>query len=281
MAFLKPDPSTHVKIPVLTYHGVNVIRNNYADNDHLALASDLETIATSGFRVIPLSRVVDWRLGLTGDEDVSRAVAITFDDGAWFDFYDLDHPSCGLQRSMFNILKDFRARHSNEIHATSFVIASPEARSSLDKSCMIGENWWGDEWWREATASGLLDVECHSWDHVHPNLEKVAQQDQAKGDFGMVKTYMDCDVQFAKAGEYMGGVLGKRPTLFAYPYGQSSGYAVNEYLPNHQSEHGFRAAFTTEPKAVAKSDDIWRLPRFVFGQDWKSPQELEVILQRS
>lgn len=281
MTYPKPDPSIHVKIPVLTYHGVNVIRNSYADNDHWALASDLETIFAQGFRVIPLSRVVDWRLGLASDEDVSRSVAITFDDGAWFDFYDLDHPTCGLQRSMFNILKDFSARYSNTIHATSFVIASPEARSSLDKSCMIGKDWWGDEWWQKAVASGLLDVECHSWDHVHPNLEKVAQQDQVKGDFGKVRTYTDCDVQFARAGEYMGSILGKRPTLFAYPYGQSSGYAVREYLPKYQSEHGFRAAFTTEPKSVSRSDDIWRLPRFVFGQDWKSPQGLEDILERS
>ncbi len=270
-----------MNIPILTYHGVNVIRNNYAENDHLALASDLETIAACGFRVIPLSRVVDWHQGLVEDKDVSRAVALTFDDGSWFDFYDLDHPNCGLQRSMINILRDFIDQHPTDVHATSFVIASPGARSSLDKSCMIGKGWWGDEWWPEAAASGVMDVECHSWDHVHPNLEQVAQQDQLKGDFGMVKTYADCDAQFARAGEYMGGILGQRPTLFAYPYGQSSSYAVGEYLPKYCSEHGFRAAFTTEPRAVCKSDNIWQLPRYVFGQDWKSPQGLKDILQRS
>lgn len=277
----EPDPSIHVNIPVLTYHGVNVIRNSYADNDHLALASDLGTITALGFRVIPLSRVVDWCLGRVDDEDVSRAVAITFDDGSWFDFYDLDHPSCGVQRSMLNILRDFNERNATEVHATSFVIASPQARSSLDKSCMVGKGWWGDEWWHQANASGLMDVECHSWDHVHPNLERVAQQDQLKGDFGKVATYADCNTQFARAGEYMGSVLGERPSLFAYPYGKASDYAASEYLPKHQAEHGFRAAFTTEPKAVCRSDDIWRLPRYVFGHDWRSPQGLEDILQRS
>jgi peptidoglycan/xylan/chitin deacetylase (PgdA/CDA1 family) len=271
----------YLKIPVLTYHGVSVMQNTYAGNDHLALASDLQTIAACGFRVIPLSRVVNWRLGLVNDEDVSKAVALSFDDGSWFDFYDLDHPTCGMQRSMLNILRDFNQQNSTTVHATSFVIASPQARASLDKSCMVGKDWWGDEWWRQATASGLMAVECHSWDHVHPNLERVAQQDQLKGDFGMVKTYADCNTQFAQAGEYMGSVLGKRPTLFAYPYGQASEYAAREYLPKHRAEHGFKAAFTTEPKAVSKSDDIWRLPRYVFGQDWKSPQGLKDILQRS
>ena len=73
-------------IPVLTYHGVNVIDNTYQGNDHLALASDLLTIRELGFRVIPLSQVVDWHEGELNDEDVSQTVAITFDDGSWFDF---------------------------------------------------------------------------------------------------------------------------------------------------------------------------------------------------
>ena len=268
-------------IPVLTYHGVNVIENTYQGNDHLALASDLQTIRELGYRVIPLGRVVDWHQGKLEDEDVRRTVAITFDDGSWFDYHDLEHPTCGLQRSMFNIIGDFNAANSDDspAHATSFVIASPEVRSSLDKSCLIGKGWWGDEWWLEASRSGVMDVECHSWDHVHPNLDHVVQQDQAKGDFARVASYPDCTAQFAGAGDYMASVLvGKRPTLFAYPYGQASDYAVGQYLPEHAPRHGFRAAFTTEPKPVTRSDNVWALPRFVFGQDWRSPEGLRAIL---
>lgn len=270
-----------MKISVLTYHAMNVIRNNYSDNDHLALASDLETISELGIKVIPLSQIVDWHQGSLSDEDVSRSVAITFDDGSWFDYYDLDHPTCGRQRSMINILRDFNARNSpsHPVHATSFVISSPQARSSLDKSCMIGKDWWGDQWWLKAASSGLMDVECHSWDHVHTELNHIAQQNQIKGDFSQVKSFMDCEFQFAKAGKYIGKVLGsKRPSLFAYPYGAASDYAVTEYLPKYQSRHQFRAAFTTEPGAVSKTDNIWRLPRFVFGRDWQSPQGLIDIL---
>jgi len=272
-----------LKIPVLTYHGMNVMKNTYAENDHLALASDLETIRTLGFSIIPLSRVVDWHQGVVADEQVSRTVAITWDDGSWFDYYDLDHPSCGVQRSMINILRDFTSHDgsSRAVHATSFVISSPAARNSLDQSCMIGKDWWGDQWWLDAVSSGLVDVECHSWDHVHPELDRVAQQNQDKGDFRAVNSFADADVQFRRAGDYIGQILnGKKPTLFAYPYGSASPYVVNEYLPKHQAEHGFRAAFTTRASAVSKTDSVWLLPRYVFGHDWKSPQGLEELLAR-
>jgi len=275
--------SIQLKIPVLTYHGMNINKNTYAENDHLALASDLETISELGLKVIPLSRVVDWHQGSLPDEEVFRTVAITFDDGSWFDYYDLDHPTCGVQRSMLNILKDFNLRNvsGHMAHVTSFVISSPQARSSLDKSCMIGKDWWGDQWWMDAASSGIMDVECHSWDHVHSELDNVAQQNQIKGDFSQVKSFIDSEIQFTKAGEYIGSVLGNRPSLFAYPYGSASDYVVNEYLPKYQSRHQFRAAFTTEPKAVSKADNKWLLPRFVCGHDWRSPQELIEILTRA
>jgi peptidoglycan/xylan/chitin deacetylase (PgdA/CDA1 family) len=125
-----------------------------------------------------------------------------------------------------------------------------------------------------------MDIECHSWDHVHPELDHVAQKDQVKGDFCRVESFEDCEIQFTRAGEYIGRVLGgKRPTLFAYPCGEASDYALSEYLPNHQSRHQFRAAFSTEPKSVSKSDNTWLLPRFTCGLDWKSPQELTEILK--
>jgi len=273
-----------LKIPVLTYHSMNVFANTYADNDHHALASDLATINELGFRIIPLSRVVDWRQGSMADEDVSRSLAITFDDGSLFDYYDLDHPTCGMQKSMVNILREFQAKSgaSQAVHASSFVISSPVARTSLDKSCMIGKDWWGDQWWLEAACSGMMDIECHSWDHVHPELDHVAQQEQIKGDFSQVKNFTDSEIQFRVAGEYIATVLGgKRPALFAYPWGAASDYVVTEYLPKYQSRHQYRAAFTIDPRAVSKTDNIWLLPRFVFGRDWQSPQGLKEILNNT
>ena len=124
-----------------------------------------------------------------------------------------------------------------------------------------------------------MDIECHSWDHVHPELEHVAQQNQIKGNFSQINTFIDAQFQFTKAGEYIGEILnGKRSTLFTYPYGEFSDNVVNVFLPKFRSRHQFTAVFTTEPKAVSKTDNFWLLPRYVCGLDWKSPQELNEIL---
>lgn len=269
-----------MNIPVLTYHSMNIQANTYAQNDHLALQSDLETIVELGYNIIPLSRVVDWHQGLVTDEEVSRSLAITLDDGSWFDYYDLEHPVCGMQRSMFNILRDFQSKNARPVHATSFVICSPQARTILDTNCMIGKGWWSDCWWAQASASGIMDIECHSWDHVHPQLEHVAQQEQIKGDFAQVNNFTDCEIQFAQAGDYIGQILaGQRPTLFAFPWGEASDYAVSEYLPEYPTRHQFRAAFTIEPKAVERTDNVWLLPRLVCGTDWGSSQGLIRLLE--
>ena len=71
---------------------MNINGDTYAKNDHLAFASDLGTIRDMGFRVIPLSKVVDWHQGTLPDKDVFQTVAITLDDGSWFDYYDLEYP---------------------------------------------------------------------------------------------------------------------------------------------------------------------------------------------
>ncbi len=271
-------------VPVLTYHSVNVIENTYADNDHIALAADLRSIVKMGWRIVPLWKVVDWHQGGKTDFEGDRVIAITFDDGSWFDYYDLDHPVCGRQRSFLNILRDFSAELSQpqkqDLHASSFVISSPQAREQLDERSLIGKGWWGDEWWLPAQETGLMSIECHSWDHNHPDLDVVAQGNQVKGDFTSIATHQDCDIQVSRAGEYIRQQLaGKGPSLFAYPWGQASDYLKNQYLPEFQSRHRFVAAFGTEARPVEKSDDNWHLPRFVFGRDWASPSELETLLK--
>jgi hypothetical protein len=80
---------------------------------------------------------------LNGVPVPARSVAMTFDDGTDLDFRDRMHPLHGLQRGMLNILLDFIAVHGRrrqpQLHATAFVIASPEARGELDQrsSCLV------------------------------------------------------------------------------------------------------------------------------------------------
>jgi hypothetical protein len=67
--------------------------------------------------------------------------------------------------------------------------------------------------------------------------------------------------------------------LFAYPYGETSEYLVREYFPLHGARIGIRAAFACGAMPVTENSNIWTLPRYVFGQDWKTPGELVKVLR--
>ncbi len=273
-----------MQIPVLTYHAARIGGDDYALNHHVAFFEDLRLLHNMGLRVADLNRVV--RRLRAGDSTIGGDVAITFDDGTDFDYFDLPHPTWGTQRSMLNIMKDFikefGANAQPDLHATSFVIASPKARRELDRTCLIGRDWYTDDWWPEAIASGLMSIANHSWDHLHPTLEVVAQRQQKKGTFGVVDTYEDADAQIRQATDYLMCKTENRASrLFAYPYGESTEYLTTEYLPNFEAEHRLEGAFTTSAAVLTASVSIWELPRFVCGQHWKCSEDLAAILTRA
>jgi len=128
-------------IPVLTYHSSNISGNDYHNNDHIALRSDLKTIAKLGVKIISAHDLVKWIKGEMELNDKERYAVLTFDDGLMLDYMDWQHPHHGFQSSFYNILKS----HDDYIHATSFVIASPKDRKILEKTCMGGNPIWSDD----------------------------------------------------------------------------------------------------------------------------------------
>ncbi|MEP7096998.1 MAG: polysaccharide deacetylase family protein [Dokdonella sp.] len=268
-----------MRVPVLTYHSNNISGNDYASNDHVALAADLRLIHDRGLRIVPLTRVVDVLLGEAPQFEVDGGVAISFDDGSWFDWHDIEHPVCGLQRGFAGVLRDFANETGARVHATSFVIVAPEARAILDRTCLVGRGWWGDDWWSEAQREGLIAIESHSWDHNHHTLPVTAQRNQAKGTFRTINTYTDADAEIRQASNWLDAHLAPHcASLFAFPYGESNDYLVHEYLPRFQTEHRLRAAFGTEPRPIESNRDRWLLPRYVCGQHWSQPSGLERLL---
>ncbi|MBA8884821.1 polysaccharide deacetylase family protein [Dokdonella fugitiva] len=265
-----------MRVPVLAYHSNNVSGNDYADNDHVALATDLRLLARLGLRVVPLATVVDVLLGDAPASAVEGAVALSFDDGSWFDWHDIDHPTWGPQRGFAGILRDFAAESGAPVHATSFVIVSPQARATLDRTCLAGRGWWGDEWWRPAQAEGLLAIESHGWDHNHPTLPGATDR---AGTFRTIDDYDAADAQIRQAADWLDAFLApRRSRLFAYPYGETNDYLLREYLPGHAGRHRLRAAFGTEAAPVSPGAHRWNLPRYIAGAHWKSPGELERLL---
>lgn len=276
-----------MNVPVLTYHSLTVQGSDYRDNDHVAFASDLRTITSLGYRVVSLDRVVRWHgdaiLGLE-PPDAGGTVAVSFDDGTDFDYHDLPHPTCGVQRSMLNLMRDFVAEAGPDaqpdLHGTSFVIASGEARSTLDRTCIVGKNWMRDSWWGAAVATGLLGVGNHSWTHNHPSLPVALRAAGGQGgSFRDVASFDVAEAEIATAAKAIRSLAdGPDATLFAYPYGDASDYLVHEYFPKHGARIGVRAAFTCGATPVTERTNRWSMPRYVFGHDWRSPEDLVSLL---
>lgn len=194
-----------MRIPVLAYHSHRIFGNTYETNDHIALYHDLRTIQAQGFRIVPLMWIVEWTLGLREEATLHKSLAITFDDGADFDYYDLDHLQYGPQRSFYNILRDFQTEcglaAQPYLQGSSFVIASPMARQEIWTSA--GRKWMTDDWWPEANSSGILSIYNHSWDHNHPSVSVVSEKHQQKGSFLTIDTYEECRGEVQQAAEYI------------------------------------------------------------------------------
>jgi peptidoglycan/xylan/chitin deacetylase (PgdA/CDA1 family) len=280
-----------VKAFVLTYHSHHVQGPGYALNDHIALPVDLHTIAAAGARIVPLGTLVDAieaHASASAGTDHRTLVALTFDDGPVWDFADFVHPVLGYQRSFANVMQDFLAtpagRTQSELAATSFVIASKEARRVMETTfdaeyTFLREGALDDAWWPMAVATGLIAIGNHSWDHLHPALDSVAHSRQARGDFTEVTDTADADAQIRDAmAQINARTGGQAAPFFAYPFGHVNDFLQGDYLPREGRAMGLRAAFTTEPKAIDGSESVWRLPRFTCGHHWRNPEALAEIL---
>ena len=277
------------RVAILTYHPIHIVENSYSGNDLLALEQDLATIERLGIPVRSLDQLFTSPNSseLLSDSINEPTVAITFDDGAVFDYVDRMHPTCGQQASAATVLEKCAARYKTLAGATprasSFVIASPQARSELDKKDYFAGNYWPDDWWREARERRILGIESHSWDHNHPSLDRTAQRDNARGTFRNIETREEAEAEIAQSVRYIGERAGAKPKFFAYPWGEANEFLAREYLPTRGVELGLWAALgTTEAPStgyVTHESNRWLIPRFVFGHDWRSTAELEKLLE--
>ena len=274
-----------MRIPILTYHSMHISGNEPRNNDHRALAADLEVIQAEGFEIRPLPELVTSWLERPATLEGRKLVALTCDDGSDFDFRDIEHPQWGVQRGFMNILRDFRALDPPAqpgLFLTSFVVVSPQDREELDRRCMHGLGWWGDGWWREAIASGLMGIASHSWDHNHEALAGSQFPDIERGAFTPIDTRDLADYQIAQASRFLWErAPNPAARLFAYPYGPHSEYLVKEYFPRHAAGLRIDACLADDARPWTASDNRWELPRFVHARDWHEPGELARLLRQS
>jgi hypothetical protein len=68
--------------------------------------------------------------------------------------------------------------------------------------------------------------------------------------------------------------------LFAYPYGDAADFLADEWLPARGDALGMPAAFAaSHGEPVSAGVSRWRIPRYVFGDHWKTPEELAALLR--
>jgi peptidoglycan/xylan/chitin deacetylase (PgdA/CDA1 family) len=272
-------------IPVLTYHARNIAGYDYSNNDHVALAQDLATIRALGMQVIRATQLVAALREGSFASLPPKSLVITFDDGPLHDVDDVIDPQYGPQKSMLNILKaqDRRLwgllRRAPSVSATTFVIASEQARTQISLSSLGHADGYTDRWWHHEQQAGYLDIGSHSWNHVHPAATEMADHPTLVEAFHKLNTREQADLQIVQAAQAVRQVTQHDAArLFAYPYGYPSEYLVHEYLPQ-QTE--VWAAFTTIAGHVTQDCNVWMIPRFVCGHHWKSTEQFRDLLRAS
>ena len=259
-------------VPILTYHSQNIAGNDYASNDRQALAADIQAISQAGLRVISLSDFVDWLSGNLPGGFARNSVVLTGDDAPIFDYEEVEYRDFGLQTPTRSILRNVNA------HITLFAIASPQAREEIGEDALGNGSFMTNHWWGEADQSSWSAIENHGWDHCHP---AVSEPVGGAGTFFGVSDYESCDQQVNKAADSIAAVTGRRPDLFAYPYGESSDFLRNTYFPELEREHRMRAAVSTIPEYASRNSNRWDIPRFICGRDWNSPEGFQKILDQA
>lgn len=272
-----------MRIAVLTYHAQNANGHAYYNNDHVALESDLKAILEHQVPILSLQHVVTMLHQKNPSPLPPVAVALSCDDGTLLDWEDYQHPLHGHQKALASIVREHLEMTGADKQAmlTAFVIASAAARRAIDAGCYDGAPLSDDRWWAEAVDEGLIAIENHSWNHLHPVIPRLKESGEIPGDFYSVNSYRQADRQVRQAAASINEILRKRRhncSLFAYPFGHCSDYLRDCYFPNFAAEHGVIGAFTTEPAYITEQSNIFALPRFVCGSAWNSEQGFSDIL---
>lgn len=271
-----------IAVPVLCYHAGLIDGPAYHQNDHVALREDLRLIARLGRPVVPLAWVVDALLGRRDWASLAGAVALSCDDGTAFDAVrGRVYGAYGPQPSLLGVLEDWVAEAPQTRAAasiTGFLIASPEARTIMDRRCLFGAGDLGSDWWGEAQATGRYVVGNHSWDHNHPVLPEETRLALVRGDFHAIDDDAKAEHEVARAQIFLAEALGVPPRLFAYPFGQVPPFLRDRWLPTRGAALGLEAAFDTTPAPITPQANRWQLPRYVCRWHWRSPEGLARLL---
>jgi peptidoglycan/xylan/chitin deacetylase (PgdA/CDA1 family) len=185
--------------------------------------SHLRYLKDNGYTVISLKQFVDFHRG-QGAPPPPRAVVLTVDDA---------HRT--VYTEMFPLIKQFH------LPVTLFVYPSAIANAPY------AMNW---EQLRELHASGLFDIQSHTY--WHPNFHREKQRLSPLAYDTLV------DQQLTKAKEILEDHLKVHIDMLAWPFGLHDDDLVGKAVAV-----GYRAAFTIERRPARLSDHPLALPRYL------------------
>jgi peptidoglycan/xylan/chitin deacetylase (PgdA/CDA1 family) len=197
----------------------------------------LEYLRSHGYQVIPLREWIAWRLHL-GAPPPSRSVVITVDDG---------HRSVFTE--MLPLVREFG------VPVTLFIYPSAISTAAYAMT-------WDQL--RALTATGLFDVQSHSY--WHPNFATEKRRLPAPAYRAFVVT------QLTRSKAVLEQRLGANVDVIAWPFG-----IYDEELLQIGVDAGYLAGVTLDRRGATANDPLMALPRFLVT-DTASGQQFAALL---
>ena len=218
-------------VPILAYHRFDPATPASTTVTTKTFLSQLDTLTKDGYTVVPLHQALDV-LQHKSPPPAHPITAITIDDG---------HES--VYRVLFPIVK------ARRIPITLFIYPSAISNASYALT-------WDQL--REMHASGLVDIQCHTYWHPDFRKEKRKQDPAAYAKF--------VDMQLTKSRTKLDSELGTHMDLLAWPYG-----IYDPDLEATAQHAGYRAAFAYDGLVAHPGDDNFAIHRIPIPDFLRGP----------
>lgn len=224
-------------VVVLVYHRLGPVRSDSMTVTTEHFKQQLKLLCENHYSVIPLARLVAWRLGKT-PAPPARSVVLTFDDG---------------HESVYQYARAVIAE--NRLPVTLFIYPSCISNASYALT-------WDQL--SELTSTPLFAVESHTY--WHPNFK----QESKKLDEGAYKKFVD--VQLRRSRDVLEERLHRPIDLLAWPFG-----IYDPFLISRATAAGYQAAFTIDCRAATMADPVMALPRCLVSDEYVGSRFLRFI----
>jgi len=222
VANVERESAEGASVTILVYHRFGPVVADSMTVRTSVFAAQLQFLHDNGYMVVPLQEIVNF---LTGHGELPpRAVAITADDG---------------HRSVFTDMKPLIEKYN--IPVTLFIYASAISNAPYALT-------W--EQLEELKATGLFDIESHTY--WHPNF-RVEKRRLSAADYQNFVQF-----QLEKSRALLENRFHTKVDLLAWSFG-----IYDDQLIAAAQKAGYVAAFTIERHSASRNDNIMAIPRFI------------------